>query len=240
MSMELVENQLPDNSQESKEIEEIEKLSELWPAIKDNKVLQAVKRSATLSSMKHGLAAGIPIICRGNKCPYVTTCFLAEDERPVGERCPIEMGAIISRFEQYCRALDIGEDDVVDMALVRQLVDIEIQMLRADNKMAIDGDFIEQVVAAVTEDGRAFYKPELHKAVDLKDKLRKDHHRILQLLNSTRKDRERLRREASDPSILAATLMAKVRDLEKQGKIKTIIDISEDEYSVTEETGVDG
>lgn len=200
-------------------------LAEVWGI--DAQAVRGLSRANRMVNLRHGFAASVPIICKGDHCPYVETCYLTSVERPKKGRCPIEIATIISLFERYCTSLEVTAKDAVDLGLIKELVDIDIQLIRADHKMASDVDFVEKVVAAVDQDGVAHYRPELRKSVEYKERLRKERHRILGLLNSTRKDRQR-QPGAVDPSSMAASLIAKALMLEKQGRIREpeIIDIT--------------
>lgn len=193
----------------------------------DQANLENVRKVRGIMNLKHGLLANVPMICKAHRCPFVESCYIPPQDRRVGMRCPIEIAAIIERFERYCKALNITEEDVVDMQLVKDLVDLEIQMTRAEMKLAQNGgEFIDMVIAAVDQQGNPHYKPELHKAVEYKRELRKEHHRILQLLNSTRKDRERSNpAAANDAAVAASQLVQKFRELQASGQIRQVIEI---------------
>lgn len=195
--------------------------------------LENVKKARQTIGLKHGMFASVPIICKGRSCPYFQTCWIPEADLQVGERCPIEIGAILERFDKYCAQLNIvPEDEIVDAGLVKDVVDIEIMMVRADGLLAKDGNLIEEVVAGISPKGQEYYKPEIHPAVELKEKLRKEKTRILNQLNATRKDNKDSGGMANDPSSVAARIIAKVRDLDKQG---VIIDASPQEDSIDAE-----
>lgn len=158
-------------------------------------IANEVTKSAKKTNLKHGLFANIPLICRGKLCPYNSACPI--ENKPVKERCPVEIGAILSRFESHCEHFGIRFDekgkihneDVVDSSMIRDLVDIEIQILRADNKLAIDGDFIGQTVSAVTEQGQVYYDDVVTPAAEFKMTLLKQKNKLLEKLNATRKDK---------------------------------------------------
>lgn len=185
-------------------------IAEVWGI--DDGSSKGVTKASLMSNVKHGILAQVPMICRGHKCPYVNTCYLKPEERPKQGRCPIEIATILSLFEKYTTHLEITDEDIVDLTLVKELIDLDIQLLRADHYMAARPEFVEEVPVFVTEDGRAFTKPEISRAVEYKEKLRKERHRILQLLNSTRKDKEG-GRKGKDPSSMAADILAKAKEL---------------------------
>lgn len=152
--------------------------------------------------LKHGMFSSIPILCRGKKCPYRETCSVNELILPEGSRCPIEVAAIISRFEHWCNHFGIETTDdniddkhLVDATLIKDLVENEIQILRAENKIALSGDFIARTISTVDSRGKAYYKDEVSPEATFKLNLLDKKYKILQLLNSTRKDKKDLRVE---------------------------------------------
>jgi hypothetical protein len=189
--------------------------------------VQAIEVAKRLRNTKHGLYASVPIICKSHACPYRESCpLIPMDMAPHGEKCPIEIAAIEDLFERYCIDLKIDKDDprnTVDLLMVKELVDIDVALLRCDNKMAIDADFIIQNAVGMTEDGEAITKQELHPVVEYKEKLRASKNKTLQLLNSTRRDKEGTRIHVEiDPSERAAQMMKIQRDMQ-------MLDAAEDE-----------
>lgn len=185
-------------------------IAEVWGI--DEGSSRGVTKASLLANVKHGILAQVPMICRGPKCPYVKTCYLKAEERPERGRCPIEIATILSLFEKYTKHLEVTDEDIVDLTLIKELIDLDIQLLRADHYMAARPEFVEEVPVFVTEDGRAYTKPEISRVVEYKEKLRKERHRILQLLNSTRKDKEG-GIKGKDPSSMAAEILAKAKEL---------------------------
>lgn len=193
-------------------------LPSMWK--QNAKGIQNVVKARQTLGLKHGMFASVPIICKGHACPYFETCWIPEEDLQIGERCPIEIAAILERFDKYCKELSIDVDnEIVDAGLVKDVVDIEIMMVRADGLLAKDGNLIEEVVAGVSPKGQEYYRPELHPAVELKEKLRKEKTRILNQLNATRKDKKGVNTIAMDPSSVAARIIAKVRNIEAKDNI---------------------
>lgn len=152
--------------------------------------------------LKHGMFAGVPILCKKDKCPYKSTCYLSEKDREEGERCPIEISAIITRFDMWCKHFDIDSSteyikssDLVDASLIKDLVDLEVQTLRAENRIAISGDFIGETVKSVDNKGNAYYEDTVSPEAEFKLSLMEKRYKVLQLLNSTRKDKDEGKRK---------------------------------------------
>lgn len=201
-------------------------LPDAWGS--SDKMKSALRRSLASSQVKHGLFAAIPMVCRGaNRCAYADTCGLAMQQmEPEGERCPIEISHILTKFQAYTEELGVDQSNIVDMTLVKDLIDLDVQIARADNKLAIDGDFIQMITVTITEDGDEIQNPAIHKAVEFKNALLKKRHDVLQLLHSTRKDKAGDKLTINlDPSSYAAQLMAQAKGMGQ----KNIIDVGGDE-----------
>ena len=146
--------------------------------------------------MKHGMFASVPIICQADQCPYFETCTIDAQFRIKGSRCAMEISAIMARYEMWCSHFNIdlegttiSKEDMTDASLVRDLVDNEIQTLRAENKIALSGDFIGQTLKEVDRQGNAYYEDAVTPAAEYKMALQDKRYKIMQLLNSTRKDK---------------------------------------------------
>lgn len=175
--------------------------------------IQAINKSATLINSRHGLLSGVPIICKDTECPYHDTCMVDPANRIVGSRCPQEIGALLARFEALCEEFKITEEDAVDLGQVKELVDLEMMMLRCDNKMAKDASFIERTVKDVLKNGRVLYEDQISQAVQLKLQLIEKHSKILKDLNGTRSSKKE-RNVLLDPSQQAAILIQKAKEID--------------------------
>ena len=189
---------------------------------------EAIQLAVGMAQTKHGLYASIPMLCKAEECPYAAVCPLVEmDKAPKGERCPMEIAMILKKYEEYSEEFRIDESNVVDMGLVKDLIDYDIQLFRAENKIAVQGDFVEDVVVTVTEGGEAITAPQLSKATEYKDKIMTKRFKILELMNSTRKDKAGDKLTVNlDPSSYASQLMSQIAGSMKPGQV---IDIDYDE-----------
>lgn len=170
---------------------------------------EAIQLAMGMAATKHGLYASIPMLCKGEQCPYAKVCPLVDmGAAPVAERCPLEIATILKQYEEYKVEFNVDEDNIVDMGFVKDLIDCDIQTFRAENKMAVDGDFLEEIVVTVTEGGEAITNPQISKAAEYKEKIQVKKHKILQLMNSTRKDKAGDKLSiVLDPSSYASQLM---------------------------------
>jgi hypothetical protein len=182
------------------------------------KAVEAIEVAKRLRNTKHGLYASVPIICKAESCPYAHSCPLQQAElAPYGEKCPMEIAAIEDLFYRYCEDLRINPDDrsnMIDLVMVKDLVDADIGLLRCDNKMAWDADYVIHNAVGVTDDGEAITKQELHPLTEYKEKLIARKNKTLQLLNSTRKDKEGTKLNVIlDPSERAAQMLKVKQDM---------------------------
>ena len=201
-----------------------------------------VKEMANVNKVyasKHGMFSSIPIICKGQDCAYKDVCMISQGQRTIGQRCPMEIAAILARYEQWCMHFDIdtSEDvlnakDLVDATLIKDLVNVEIQMLRAENKIALNGDFMSDTLLDIDKKCQPYFgkivSPEMEFLMTLQDKKIK----ILNQLNSTRKDKaaDKRKENASDEAI---KIFQQLKELEHARKITNISDIQfEDDGSI--------
>ncbi len=173
------------------------------------KGMKALRQTVSSNEAKHGMYSSIPMLCRGEACPYAQVCPLVETgDAPDGERCTLEIALILRKFEDYSEEFGIDETNVVDMGLTKDLIDLDIQQFRAENRLAIEGDFIQDVVVAVNERGDEITNPQISKASEYKEKVMTKRHKILELMNSTRKDKAGDKLSVQlDPSTYASRLM---------------------------------
>jgi hypothetical protein len=186
------------------------------------KAVEAIEVAKRLRNTKHGLYASVPIICKAQACPYAHSCPLVEMEMaPYGEKCPIEIAAIEDLFYRYCAHFNIDPDnikpsDTVDLMMIKDLVDADIALLRCDNKMAWDADYIIHNTVGMTEEGEPITKQELHPLTEYKEKLIARKNKTFQLLNSTRKDKEGTKITVThDPSERAAEMLKVMQEMKQ-------------------------
>lgn len=191
--------------------------------------------------MTHGMFANIPMICKDASCPYIDTCEIDPLDRVLGQRCPQEAAVIMTRFETYCDHFGIdlsgnslNPSDAVDAGLVRDLVDLEVQMLRAENKAAIRGDFMGLRINTVDKRGKVHYEETITPEAEFKNTLMEKRYKILNLLNATRKDKVAMSKPNDNPSVKAVSIFKKVNEIMSKNNRMNIYDV--EEAIIVEET----
>lgn len=202
-------------------------MTQMWGL--NTALIQEINKSAMIRSSKHGMFASVPIMCQVQDCVYKDTCTVDPANRVFGQRCPMEIGAIIARFNQYCMhfGLDstgdmIAEEDLVDATLIKDLVTIEVQQMRCENKIAMSGDFMTQTLLDIDKKCKPYYgdviSPESEHLLVLQDKKVK----ILNQLNATRKDKANDRSKSASPTENAIKIF---QEVQKAIREQSIIDI---------------
>ena len=183
--------------------------------------------------LKHGKLASIPLVCRVEQCPFKETCSISEEFRIKGNRCLMEIGTIVTRFEELCNHFSINisgdyidEKDTIDVAMIRDIIDLEIQLLRADNKIAISSDFMQKHIAQVDKKGNAYYEEIINPAADFKLKLSDNRMKLFSKLNATRKDKADLFKSAESYTNKALSIIEKVKEKAKNIDIDNIDELN--------------
>lgn len=202
-------------------------MTQMWGL--NSSLIQEINKSAMIRTSKHGMFASVPIICQVQDCAYKDTCTVDVANRVLGQRCPMEIGAIIARFNQYCLHFGlntdgdtIAEEDLVDATLIKDLVTIEVQQMRCENKIAMSGDFMSKTLLDIDKKCKPYYSdivsPESEHLLVLQDKKVK----ILNQLNATRKDKANDKSKSASPTENAIKIF---QEVQKAIREQTIIDI---------------
>ena len=69
-------------------------MTQMWGL--NTALIQEINKSAMIRTSKHGMFASVPIICQAQNCVYKDTCTVDVANRVIGQRCPMEIGAIIA------------------------------------------------------------------------------------------------------------------------------------------------
>ena len=163
-------------------------INTLWNISRKNH--DVIENSYAAFNTEFGLYASIPMLCKGEDCVYATLYpELHGTEVAPGERCPVEVALIMSRYDQYKDDLMIDPEDTVDMSILRDVIDYDIQIVRAENKVATEGDFVKDVTVGISQTGQEIIQEQITQASEYKQRVQDARNKALNLLNSTRKDK---------------------------------------------------
>jgi hypothetical protein len=118
----------------------------------------------------------------------------------------------------------IDSKDLVDATLIKDLVNIEIQILRAENKIALNGDFMADTLLDIDKKCQPYFGKIVSAETEFLMTLQDKKIKILNQLNATRKDKaaDKRKESASDTAI---KIFQQVKELEKAQKIINISDM---------------
>ncbi len=168
------------------------------------------------NKIKVGMLSAIPMQCRGNNCPVAKTCpLLMQNLAPVGSLCPIEMSMVQQFFQAYVEELGVDTDRLVEVSMVRSIVDQEIQYFRKTKLLSLEHFIQDNVVGIDSKDGTPIMRPELHMAVELEDRIHRRMERLRNQLLATRESRAKIGQSSVDASQTISNLIEKVNEMNR-------------------------
>jgi len=185
---------------------------ETWTEEQKDKAIELVRPQKTRTAM----FSSIPMNCEADRCIFASTCpLLKENVAPKNKPCPIEMSMVAQFTEEYLEQLDVNPNNLVEVSMVRDLVDQEVQYMRKTKLLAKE-HFIQENVIGVDQDGQPILKKELHLAVELEDKLHKRRKDLRNQLLATREAKAKVGQVQLDTAQAISDIINKVQSLETQ------------------------
>lgn len=169
---------------------------------------EAAKAAMAMVSIKHGIYAKVPLVCKGKNCPYAFQCELLQYElAPTGEKCPIETARMAQEYKGFSSEFNLDESSQTDKTLVSEIISMNILLERCQMLMAKEATPVVDVVAGVTEEGEEIIQPAVSKAVEAFQTLVKRRNENLQLMMATRKDKKEIQNNSKTTfDIIAETI----------------------------------
>ena len=160
--------------------------------------IEAKKAAMAMLSTKTGLYAKVPINCKADTCPYAVTCVLLEAGlAPRGQKCPMETAMIETRYAGYESDFGLDASSYTDSTLIADLINLDVTIERCKALLAAAQTPIEEVVAAVGDNGAAYTKPEISKAWEVLERASNRRDKILDMMMATRRSQKGLVQEQS-------------------------------------------
>ena len=186
---------------------------EEWDQSQIEKATELIRPQRT----KNAMFSSIPMSCQSSKCVYASTCPLyAENLAPHGKPCPIEMSMVSQFTSEYMHQLDVSPDNLVEVSMVRDLVDQEVQYLRKTKLLAKEHFIQENIVGIDPNSGEPIMKKELHLAVELEDRLHKRRKDLRNQLLATREARAKVGQVQLDTAQAISEIIEKVKNVETE------------------------
>lgn len=183
---------------------------ESWTAEERQQAADLVRPQKTRTLM----FSSIPMNCEGPRCIFASTCpLLKENLAPVSNPCPIEMSIVSQFMLEYMEQLEVHPDNLVEISMVRDLVDQEVQYIRKTKLLAKES-FVQENIVGVDDNGKPIVKKELHLAVELEDRLHKRRKDLRNQLMATREAKAKLGQTQLDTAQAISDIISKVQDIE--------------------------
>lgn len=185
-------------------------LPEEWDSEQRARAMEMIRPPRTRTSM----FTSIPMVCRAKDCPFARSCpLLAEHLAPKGKPCPLEMAVVSQFMQEYMEDLGVDIDNLVEVSMIRDLVDQEVQYLRK-TKLLADEHFIQENVIGIDQDGNPVVRKELHLAVELEDRLHRRKKDLRNQLLATREARAKVGQTQLDTAQTISNIMDSVREIQ--------------------------
>ena len=114
---------------------------------------------------------------------------------------------------EYMEQLDVHPDNLVEVSMIRDLVDQEVQYIRKTKLLAKE-HFVQENIIGVDKDGSPIIKKELHMAVELEDRLHKRRKDLRNQLLATREAKAKVGQTQLDTAQAISDIIHKVQNLE--------------------------
>lgn len=181
-----------------------------WTSEQKEEANQLLRRGGS----KLGMLKLIPMDCQGADCLYARVYPLIHEGGPTHKPCPVESATVLQFFNDYVEELGVDINRMVEVTQVRDLVNQDIQALRASLVLGQE-HFIQENVAGLDAEGNVVVKKELHQAVDYEERILKRKERLRNQLLATRESRARMGQSSTDQAQVIANVLEDVRRLER-------------------------
>jgi hypothetical protein len=189
---------------------------EFLPADWDDSKKKRVAFHTTSNKVKTSMFTSIPMSCTSSKCPFASTCPLEKEKiAPINMPCPIELSIVRNFMADYIDQLDVDPGNLVELSMIRDLVDQEVQYIRK-TKLLSKESFIQENIVGLDSDGDPVLRKELHLAVELEDRLHKRRQQLFKQLLATREAKAKAGMAQLDSAQVVANLMTSFKELQYQ------------------------
>lgn len=175
-----------------------------------------------LKRNSRGFVGALPLICKGEACPFLSACPLyeAKKELPIGARCPVESTLVQLWVNKHLEALGIDDYDSpeysFDMDILYELAAHELIRWRLAGHLSEEGSLIEEVHVGDTDSGEPLFEKVINPILDELQKHTKIALRLKEALLATRQAKSSAGKVSSDPTKKAAELMKRIYNMLEQ------------------------
>jgi hypothetical protein len=200
--------------------------AESWTPEQKKEASSMLRRGRSKVSM----LSMIPLHCKGPDCIYAPTAPSIHESRPDYQKpCPVEAAAVHEFFWDYVDELGVDVARMVEVSMVRDLVDQEIQQLRKTIALSQE-DFIQEHVVGLDAQGNVVTTKDLHKAIEYEDKILKRKEKIRNALLATRESKVKHGQAQADGATVIANILDEVRKVERAREKELMAKLGMAEY----------
>ena len=122
--------------------------------------------------------------------------------------------SMVAQFTaEYMEQLEVHPENLVEVSMIRDLVDQEVQYLRKTKLLAKE-HFIQENIIGIDHDGNPIMKKELHLAVELEDRLHKRRKDLRNQLLATREAKAKAGQTQIDSAQAISDILYKVQSVQ--------------------------
>jgi len=180
---------------------------------------------------KVGMLSLIPLHCKGPDCIYAPMAPLIHEDYPKEAKrpCPVESAAVNDFFWDYVEELSVDVSRMVEVSMVRDLVDQEIQQLRKSVVLSQE-HFIQENVVGLNDQGEVVTKKELHQAIDYEERLLKRKEKLRNALLATRESKAKIGQGQADGATVISNILAEVEKVNRARQKALLQELGMEEY----------
>lgn len=134
-----------------------------------------------LSKAVKGNLAALPMLCKGEKCPFLGQCWIRElNDRghktayPIGKQCPQEMIVLELWIKKLAGNIGLNPDnpeDALQLELVYELATNELMRYRAAFHLSTDPELVKKSISAYGPKGEPVWEVKINPATALHERL---------------------------------------------------------------------
>ena len=179
------------------------------------------------------VAAGCMLMmCRGREnCIYYSSCPFCngtlEPDAPEGQACPLEIKYLYTFYNGYRNEINPEGTNFSVMSLIKEMCMLEIQIMRAERMISVDGAIVEVVAVGIDKvSGTVITRPEMSAKAHTWRLLLKEKIKLFEQMGLTPKAKALIGSSMSkDPSTFAAELVSAYKDFMRKREAN-IIDVT--------------
>ena len=183
---------------------------ESWSQEEKEQVLEEIRPAR----MRNTMFSSIPMQCQAKACPFANTCPLMKIHKaPKGYPCPLEMEIIHQFTIELMEEWQVDSGNLIEVAMIRDLVDQEVQYIRKAKVLGNEHFIKENVVGVNEKTGEPIMVEGLHAAVDFEDRIHKRRRDIRKEMLMSREARVKVAQGEVDTSKIMSKLLEQAKEV---------------------------